>query len=402
MLLVSAAGVILHGGMAQPSHRDVLLPAHLLPQSDTASMSIDEHWHPRERLLRLLTGAVMTYLIGMFGHTAARALFGVRRGWLELLDDFEPWEYLPGPLLVLLGAMLRSRKLTLAGLPACLMFALRWGPRYLRQEPSAAHAAADVTFMTFNTLAWQRAGHDLAESIVEANPDVVGLQEIGPHATEYLERILADRYPYRFVTPSADSHGAAVFSRFPIRSPRAFQGSEHGHWWQQMTLATPFGAITYLNIHTKIPYVRTWRRRLGPIALPRSYHADRREAEIGTLVALLERLSGPVIVGGDFNMTEHGADYTRMANRLRDAYKAVGLGLGHTFPAAGRAPRKLPAPLPVIRIDYVWHSDHFEPVWARVGKNGRSDHHPVVVGLRWSSEQQIAGDGTLPLAAQAV
>jgi len=402
MLLVSAAGVILDGGIARWSLPGCIEAGTSSAQADTASMFVRDFRHFTDRLRRLLTGVAMAYLVVIFGHAAARALFGVRRGWLELLDDFEPWEYLPGPLLVALGAVFRSRTLTLAGLPACLMFALRWGHRYLRPSPSATEGtSSDLTFMTFNTLAWQRAGHDLAESIVEANPDVVGLQEIGPHATDYLARVLGDRYPYQFVTPSSDSHGAAVFSRFPIRAPRAYRGSEHGHWWQHMTLLTPLGNISYLNIHTKIPYVRTWRRRLGPIALPRSYHADRRETEITRLVNLIETLSGPVIVGGDFNMTEHGADYARMATCLRDAYRAVGRGLGHTFPAVGMAPHKLPAPWPVIRIDYIWHSEHFQPVWARVGKAGRSDHHPVVVGLRRSSEQ-VSGNGPLPLAAHAV
>ena len=54
--------------------------------------------------------------------------------------------------------------------------------------------------MTYNTLAWQREGHDLEQSILSASPDIVGLQEVGPHAAKYLSEALVMRYPYHYIT----------------------------------------------------------------------------------------------------------------------------------------------------------------------------------------------------------
>jgi endonuclease/exonuclease/phosphatase (EEP) superfamily protein YafD len=351
---------------------------------------------------RLLIATGMAYVATILSYAGLRRAAGPRPGWAELVDDLEPWTYLPAPVLFGLGLVLRSQRLALAAVGLAAMFGLRWGPRYLRTTPDSARYAADLKVMTFNTLAWQRAGNDLADSIRQADPDIVGLQEIGPRATEHIADVLGDRYPYRFLTPSPDSSGAAVFSSYPIRASRSFRGSERGHWWQMLQIDTPFGPLTYLNLHTRIPYIRTWHRRLGPIRLPRSFHVERRQREIDTLMKLLDNVKGPLIVTGDFNMTERCADYDLVASRLCDAYRAVGRGLGHTFPRTGAGVKKVPAPWPILRLDYVWHSEHFEPAWAERGEAGHSDHHPIIVGLRWREPAISVVERSLPLVAQAI
>jgi endonuclease/exonuclease/phosphatase (EEP) superfamily protein YafD len=333
------------------------------------------------------------------GHAVARPLIGPRKGWLELADDLLPTVYLVGPALVGTGALLGSKRLALAGAGVCLTYGLHWGDRYLRSHPRTARASSDLTVMTFNTLAWQRSGSDIVASICAANPDIVGLQEIGPRAFQEIVEALGEQYPYTADATSTDSRGAAVLSRYPIRDARSFQITERSHRWQSMTIETPFGEIAYLNIHTKIPLVEAWRA--GQVRIPRSFHSKRRRDEIESLVALVQAETRPTIVTGDFNMTERSTDHASVAAHLRDAYRAVGRGLGHTFPRFGKMPRAFPCPWPALRLDYVWHSDHFEAASAEVGNAGHSDHHPVIVGLRWS-QAQVASDGRVPLAASAV
>jgi hypothetical protein len=90
-----------------------------------------------------------------------------------------------------------------------------------------------------------------------------------------------------------------------------------------------------------------------------------------------------------------------VAQRLRDAYQAVGSGFGYSFPVVGKFPRLFPSPFPMLRLDYVWHSDHFGPAWAYRGDPGQSDHHPIVAGLRRVAEAPESA-GALPLAASTV
>jgi endonuclease/exonuclease/phosphatase (EEP) superfamily protein YafD len=348
-----------------------------------------------------MLAAGLAYAGAVVGYALLRPVLGDRTGWLELADDLEPWAYAPMPLVGIAGAALGSRGLVVAGALAAATFGVRWGHRYARSSSRSTRPVCDLTVMTYNVLAWKREGRDVAASIRAADPDVVGLQEIGPRGAAYLGRALADRLPYSYLTPSADSSGAAVLSRYPLRNRSAFRVSDRGHWWQRMTIESPAGPITYLNIHTKIPYIRTTRRGFGPLRIPLGFHAQRRRREVQQLVETVSDVDGPLIVGGDFNMTERSSDHRLLSTRLRDAYRAVGVGLGHTFPRAGSFPRTFPCPCPTVRLDYVWHSDHFEPAWAYRGDAGRSDHHPVVVGLRWAEPAGQAVGG-VPLAASAV
>lgn len=342
------------------------------------------------------------YAAAVTGYAAGRPLLGDRKGWIELVDDLEPWAYLPAPLFAVAGLALRSRGLAGAGFALAAAFGLRWGARYLRRGPDRAALAGDLTFMTFNTLAWNRRTEDIAASILAADPDVVGLQEIGPVGADHLASALGGRYPHRFVSASADPSGAAVFSKLPLRDPVAYRGSPQGHWWQRMTIDTPRGPVTYVNVHTKIPHVHR-ERLFGLLTVPRRFHAGRRLGEVRSLCDLVRASDGPVVIGGDFNMTERSEDYRLLAAVLRDAYRAVGVGLGHTFPRTGSYPRPFPAPWPTLRLDYLWHSDHFTAAWSYRGEAGESDHHPVVVGLRWSEPAAgLAGSGAVPLAASAV
>ena len=355
------------------------------------------------QLRAALVGAGISYAGAVVGYALLRPLLGDRNGWIELADDLEPWAYVPAPAVGLLGAVLGSGGLTAAGAAVMAAFGLRWGHRYLRRSSATteSRAGCDLTVMTFNTLAWQREGRDLEASIVSADPDIVGLQEIGPRGAEHLVQAFADRLPYHYVTSAASSSGAAVLSRYPLRDPVSFRASPRGHWWQRMTIETPGGPITYLNIHTRIPHVRKTRRMIGRLRIPLEFHAERRRVEVRRLAGMLEEIDGPVIVGGDFNMTEHSPDHRLMSRRLRDAYQAVGAGLGHSYPRAGSFPHAFPAPWPILRLDYVWHSAHFEPSWAYRGDAGHSDHHPIVVGLRRAMPAVRSGAG-VPLAASAV
>jgi vancomycin resistance protein VanJ len=352
-------------------------------------------------LRRLVHGAALSYTAGVVGYALLRPLVREREGWLELADDLEPWSYLPAPVLGLGGAILGCGTLATAGAALAATFGLRWGHRFLRRGPSRAKADADLVVMTYNTLAWQREGDDLADSIVKANPDIVGLQEIGTRAAEYLARTLADRYPHHHITNGARASGAALLSRYPIADAEAFRASAGGHWWQRMTIETPRGPITYVNVHTRIPYLRMWHASRRRLSFPLEYVTDRRRGEIDLLTDMLSRIDGPVIVAGDFNMTERCRDHRLLSTMLRDAFRDVGVGFGHSFPSRGSMPRLFPSPLPMLRLDYVWHSDHLAASWAYRGDAGRSDHHPIVTGLRWSESVEEIG-GSVPLAASTV
>jgi endonuclease/exonuclease/phosphatase (EEP) superfamily protein YafD len=82
-------------------------------------------------------------------------------------------------------------------------------------------------------------------------------------------------------------------------------------------------------------------------------------------------------VVGDFNTTPQSENYALLCSHLRDAFLDSGWGSGFTYPATPKFGIRLPTPL--VRIDYIFYSEHFGSLDSRVLRDsGGSDHRPAV------------------------
>ena len=86
--------------------------------------------------------------------------------------------------------------------------------------------------------------------------------------------------------------------------------------------------------------------------------------------------SRPTILLGDMNAGPDSPEMRLLATVLVDAWAAVGIGPGRTFPA-GR---------PIARIDHVLVSADLRPLTADVPDTRASDHRPVVVDVEVDGE----------------
>ena len=95
------------------------------------------------------------------------------------------------------------------------------------------------------------------------------------------------------------------------------------------------------------------------------------------LAAVFEKETLPFIVGGDFNMPDHGMLYHTFASRLTDAYANTGRGWGLTFPGSreGGIPGLLGA---WLRLDYWFAGRGWEPIECRVAADEHSQHRAVL------------------------
>jgi endonuclease/exonuclease/phosphatase family metal-dependent hydrolase len=113
-----------------------------------------------------------------------------------------------------------------------------------------------------------------------------------------------------------------------------------------------------------------------------------RERQARTIAAFAAAHPIPLIVLGDFNAGDLSSAYGIVTRTLRDAWREAGWGAGNTFPGADspgssrRIVAGIPAPMWLVRIDYVFHSDHWRAVSAWIGPwDGFSDHRPVAARL---------------------
>jgi endonuclease/exonuclease/phosphatase (EEP) superfamily protein YafD len=297
-----------------------------------------------------------------------RTLIGEAWPIIALFNSFAHLLLIPALFLLPLALLLRRRWTSGLLVPAVLTFALGYGPTFLPRTAQAAPDAAQLSLLTYN-LHGAGANFEPRLSIMrESGADIIALQELSSEMAAALETELLDLYPYQahHTAPGRSVLGQGVLSRYPLTSD---------DYWiinlahQRVQFEFQGQTLTLYNEHPTQPM--------------KPFGFIQRRAEIDDLLERTANETGPLLLAGDFNMSDLSADYGRIASRYNDAYRAAGWGLGFTFPAALPYIQRWPA---LARLDYVFHDEHFKAVEARVWPHaGGSDHMPVFVTLQLRS-----------------
>ncbi|MBI5540577.1 MAG: endonuclease/exonuclease/phosphatase family protein [Bacteroidia bacterium] len=102
--------------------------------------------------------------------------------------------------------------------------------------------------------------------------------------------------------------------------------------------------------------------------IKRIKHAySKRAAQADSVAAHIAACKYPVIVCGDFNDTPVSYSYNTIRSGLSDAYIESGSGIGSTYNGK----------IPLLRIDYIFHSPKYKAYDFKIGKEDLSDHFPI-------------------------
>ncbi len=252
---------------------------------------------------------------------------------------------------------------------------------YRPVEPPKGDAFSVVTFNV------QGSNLELEEAtdwLLRESPDLIVLQET---AKGYDQRLapLYDVYAHEDHVEGS----ARVFSRFAILEREILSiEDEPGREALRLLLSHDGRELAVYALHFTLPLKPRAQfdpdADIGPEALLR-YDERRRNAQIRRFLEIASSENSPFIVAGDFNMSDASLIYDEVAARMGDAWRAAGVGAGRTWPVAEAIglPRVIH---PLLRIDYIWHSDELRPASASVGESIGSDHLPVTVQFEWLSE----------------
>ncbi|MCU0492273.1 MAG: endonuclease/exonuclease/phosphatase family protein [Chloroflexaceae bacterium] len=333
-------------------------------------------------LQRCVEVGALLYGLVMLGLALFWLVRPTQSGLMEVSNIFAIWLF--APLIVLLPLALLLRSLVLRGVVAVLLllFGLSFAGQLLPRGTAASNERPALRLLTFNVLY----GNDNADAVIAAiraqNPDVVGMQELSGLVADAIQAELAAEYPYQFLQPAAFDQGMGIISRYPLRAT-----SRHPNGaWQQATLDMRGTPVTLLNVHLEAPHVDLgWSD--GWLRLPevRTYDATQREWEAGQLFQLVDGTAGPLVLLGDFNLSDREPLYHAFDARLHDSFRETSWGPGYTFPNQPQRFSGLPTPLPLVRIDYIWSGGGLSPTHARVSCAGSSDHCLVVADLVFAS-----------------
>lgn len=331
------------------------------------------------RWLRFGLGALallyLALLLGLFG---LRAVGAARSGWPALLLEALPYLFLPAPFLCVSAVALRSRTaLVLAAVPLAT-FAYLYGPR-LAPRRAVEAAGPDFRVLSFNVGAARGLGQPepIARTVRAANADLVCLVEAREDTPGTVGAALGDSHPYR-----ADGGSVFVFSRLPLLNPRRgpLRSGAHDSLLVDVVLGDRLLTLAVVHLQRTDEYPGLGRGFPALLRAASGYRTDRRDAAAADLAALLHDVGAPLVLVGDFNLTEWSHSYQRLTADLEDSHLEAGQGFGHTYPTTLRS--VVPGlALPLLRIDYVFHSTDLVALRAWVGPDGSSDHLPVLADL---------------------
>jgi endonuclease/exonuclease/phosphatase (EEP) superfamily protein YafD len=229
--------------------------------------------------------------------------------------------------------------------------------------------------MCYNVRSSNRDVGAVAAVIASESPDLVVVRELEPAMASALEPRLVNDYPHYRIEPGI----GGFWSRYEILAYETWQLSEdRAYWAQRMTLDVEGRRLTVVGVHLRYGPVLQGVQMLGtPLVMPVG-RAGGSYTDVDNLVERLEEVDGPLIVMGDFNMTDQQGAYAGLLQHLRDSHRESGWGMGFTQAPLHRIK------LAMLRIDYVFYSPDLVSLSTRVGRYGGSDHRPVVARLAWN------------------
>jgi endonuclease/exonuclease/phosphatase family metal-dependent hydrolase len=294
---------------------------------------------------------------------------------------------------------------TMTGMVAKLMVLLTFALTLPALGQTTGPAADSVRVTTFNVRnsnskdgpdAWTERRAFFLDTLQGADADLIGLQEVLQVQAEEIRTRLSS---YEFIGVARnDGKQAGEYSPILFRRDR-FERRDWGTIW----LSPTPDAVGSKGWDAALPRIATWlkladKQNGNRELLVMNTHFDHKGKEARVESAKLLRKTAadlgkglPVIIMGDFNVTEDDPPYATLVRpedngppKLADAYREV-----HPQRSKDESSfNGFKGTRHGSRIDWILHTPEFKAVDASIdyaNKDGRypSDHYPVHVELRW-------------------
>lgn len=322
-----------------------------------------------KRIRQLILAIVAVYVSFSYFGAVVYLFFEPNVSRIELLKFlFELSLWITVPIVILL-VLLRAWRMTLGSLVLVALFLGLYVPLLINRTPIIEANASQFKIMTFNTLT---TSEGLVDAILSADADIVALQELsraGSQAVSELEEL----YPYQALHPQMDEFkGQGILSRFPILQDEYWEYPDVPH-----TLGHQRVEIDYNGVLLVVYNTHPW----PPLAWKTGFNDESHRLVLADIAERTFAEEQPLLLVGDFNMTSVFEEYDLLSSRFIDSFRVAGDGMGYTFPNDKYRPLSR-----LIRLDYIWHSNHFLSIDSTVWRDhGQSDHSPVVSTLMLQS-----------------
>ncbi len=317
-----------------------------------------------------LRGAAARYVTSLVLLSAVHVLAPQRAGPLALTQILAPHLFILALAALPLAFLPRvetpgRRALRSSLIVAGVVALLRFGPGLISlPAPPPPAGSTTIELVSWNLEYSGPTDEEIVSIIGDSRAAIVGLQELDPHDAVLVstDRRLVTAYPHRELHPEEGPFGSGLLSAFPIIESGWLEQSNSA--WARLDIGD---GRTLLAVTSHPPP--------GRLGLPSVFDPSVRDAGIAELRAeLIDALLAegePLVLFGDFNVTDREPAYGELADGLRDVHLEVGLGPGSTW----RPPTLERLPFGVLRIDHVLVGPGVDPVSISADCTPRGSDH---------------------------
>ena len=213
--------------------------------------------------------------------------------------------------------------------------------------------------------------------IKEYNPEVVCLQERTKRHLDHYDKIFEgyELVPNEFI-------GTCIYSKLPVANSGNiyFDTNAHNATWAD--LVSEQDTFRVYSIHLSSNKVvkpgedikELWDRSLF-ILDKYNYHALKRTSQMEEIIKHSLSSPYPVLLKGDFNDVPQSYLYRQICKHFKDSFIEYGKGFAKTHKTI----------LPILRIDYSFHSDELPVSGFEVIRADFSDHFPLLTSVNFKT-----------------
>ncbi len=276
---------------------------------------------------------------------------------------------------------------------------LHYRGQLLPDLPRVGAKKASLHILDFSISGAQRGAQrqPVFDLIAREQPDVIFIQEINSGDRSLFSVKLGRDYPHQLWSDRYEYYnGGAILSKIPFIARRnidLFSRRTDSHTNLNLAVIEWQGRqVSLLNCHLHPSGHAFIELIFGHRSLDSFFkltHSSfiRRLDEAEQLAEVIENISMPIILAGDFNDTPHSPVYRLLQKRLVNAFEKRGWGTGATYGyyvlKQSLSPQWHGFLFDFLRIDHVFVSPQWRIEEVRVLPVAVSDHRPMRVVLSW-------------------
>ncbi|QNN22149.1 hypothetical protein HED60_07640 [Planctomycetales bacterium ZRK34] len=283
--------------------------------------------------------------------------------------------HLGGALLIMaIFALMRksraSRWLAVSEVVAAMFLLI---PTLVQYLPASAPplTAPSLTLTTANLRGTNATPDEAFKALLALDADLLLLQEYTPAMHVKFGPDLEAKYPYKITEPREGFYGQAVYAKVPLGGVTLTQPplADDDHPLIRFSILLGADRVTIYNLHLRWQWLGAGRHQFAE------------------LMNQLARETSPVILAGDFNMTNTSPQSAALVSAgFRDAADLLGQGLAATWPIHRTAEYFA---WPGFRIDHVYLSPELTTADFSLLQTPGSDHRATTVKISFTESLNI-------------